>query len=534
MDITRKKPIVVLYFLAHDGVFQPGLWELWRKITLCYLLSSCEILFRVHSAQTVSQHPEFCETYAIRNPQGQRIPFGKTRWCETSIPWQFIKGLHYILQEPVIQQATDVKICLLSGHDIPFKNGVKVFQKPFFKTDDICWINKEKWTTHSQWIGITKPTAVLIDEFFHEDLATLKELIKSNLCPDESFLHLDLYTHSQKRDKLQQHLKHSCTPPVPNSPRYDCIIQDRLRSLSYFSPVEYTGQTSTRRQVLHNVIFNYWTIKTSLLYSACSNYNNRVFSFRKVGSVDFSDEDIHKLFVETLWNPRVSFNALVVQFNNQHDNECIYMTAEGNFRRKINSKCRVKNADDVFFNAPMMPPRVHNRERFKKILKTYFTEDLDRLSLEKTRQLEYDHDSILRFLLTPEKQRAIGRDAAQNIHRYLNPPPEQAGTKSNKRNIDYEEWYRFIRHDPDMEQMIAYVNGVSLLSRRDAGPHIENRSSVETFIKDRLRKMSKQTRDATIERINGNLKQHLKKLFNPTPPPPPPPPVIYDDDDLYS
>jgi hypothetical protein len=94
MDTTRKKPIVVLYFMAHDGVFQPSLWELWRTITLADLSASCEILFRVHSSKSVSQHPDFCETYAIRDSQGQRILFGKTRWCETSIPWQYIKGLH--------------------------------------------------------------------------------------------------------------------------------------------------------------------------------------------------------------------------------------------------------------------------------------------------------------------------------------------------------------------------------------------------------------------------------------------------------
>lgn len=292
--------ICVLLFLAHDGIYHPLIWELWKQESL-KLLTNTEIVFKVHAPSTCNHHLDFCTQYSIINTDtGSKLNFGNSGWCDLSLVWQYIKALHYVLEDPMIRDEPMVKICLVSGADIPFKNGAKVFHDSFFRTDQFCNFQEG----HSQWISVTKETALKLDDEFYKNKSKFRQLYQKMVvkefdsCPDETFL--QFFSAFQPKN-------------------YRCTTYDLLRP-GLESPMEWTSF----KEPNHVVFFGpkkylAWSLKTALLFASIETYSSTEFVFRKVlSTVVFTPEIIQEFFIANLWNVGISLEERIVQFNSLH------------------------------------------------------------------------------------------------------------------------------------------------------------------------------------------------------------------------
>jgi len=393
MSIQQEKPVVVIYFLAHKGVYQPLIWQMWRESSLAFLDNSIEILFKVHSEANPPYGTQFCNENAILSSHHEPIPFGKSAWCEPSLPWQYIKGLHFILQDPLVAKTKKVKICLVSGADIPFKNGVSVFTKNYFNYDNLCWIN-QKNASHSQWITVTKKTAKILDQVFYDEQNFKNFLIKGlqkSGCPDQSLLNSDFHSFSWENMNLLKTLGF-------NSEK--CSVQDRLRPFAIRnSPVEFNDSLQNQ---LHQIYLkknkNAWSLKTSLLFSACYNYYNDYFTFRKVTTVPLNKS--LKFFMENLWNPNKSFYERIVEFNNSVDNKCMYMSPmydNGKLRDIISFKSKKPSCPE-YQHIRIPTQRSKKVTEFRQNLNRYYKHEIRKIPASKLRQFDYDYQSIKSFI----------------------------------------------------------------------------------------------------------------------------------------
>jgi hypothetical protein len=397
MATQRQKPIVVIYFLAHNGVYQSEIWESWREVSLAYLDNSIDIIFRVHSEPNPPFGTQFCAENAILNSRGKKIPFGKSAWCEPSLPWQYIKGLHFILQDPIIENSPKVKICLVSGSDIPFKNGVSVFTKKYFDNDNLCWINDFK--NHSQWIAVTKPTAKILDRIFYDNEENFKNFlirgIQTGGCPDENLINADKHSYFSIPDK--NFLKDT----LYKSQSKKCSVQDRLRPFLFRnSPVQFKDSFENQlNQIFLKNNKNRWSLKTTLLFCACYNYFSDYFTFRKVTTVPLQNS--LNFFMENLWNPNKSLYERIVEFNNSLDNECMYITPMYNFgvlrKNVVNFKSK-KPECPRYQNTRVDTQRARKVSEFRQSLNRYYKQQIKKLPASKLRQLDYDYNAIVSLI----------------------------------------------------------------------------------------------------------------------------------------
>ena len=389
MSAQQEKPIVVIYFLAHNGVYQTEIWDSWRELSLAYLNNSIDIIFRVHSESNPPFGTQFCAENAILNSRGQKIPFGKSAWCEPSLPWQYIKGLHFILQDPLIERTRKVKICLVSGADMPFKNGVSVFTKKYFDYDNLCWIRQGSGN-HSQWIAVTKKTAKILDQVFYDPQNFKKFLLKGiqiDGCPDQNLLNSNFHFFSYDTMNLLKTLG-------LNSEK--CSVQDRLRPhLVRNSPVEFKESFQNQlNQIYLDKNKNNWSLKTSLLFSACYNYYNDYFTFRKVTTVPLHNS--LNFFMENLLNPNKSLYERIVEFNNSVDNKCMYikpMYKNGNLSNTVSFKSKKPECPKYQYTR-VSTERGKKVSKFRQDLNRYYKNQIRKIPESVLRQLDYDYTSI--------------------------------------------------------------------------------------------------------------------------------------------
>jgi hypothetical protein len=393
MATQLQKPIVVIYFLAHNGVYQTELWESWREVSLAYLDNSIDIIFRVHSEPNPPFGTHFCAENAILNSRGQKIPFGKSAWCEPSLPWQYIKGLHFILEDPLLERTKKVKICLVSGADIPFKNGVSVFTKSYFDYDNLCWI-RQGVGNHSQWISVTKKTAKILDQVFYDEQNFKKFLLKGiqiDGCPDQNLLNSNFHFFSYDTMNLLKTLGF-------NSEK--CSVQDRLRPhLVRNSPVEFKESFQNQlNQIYLDKNKNNWSLKTSLLFCACYNYYNDYFTFRKVTTVPLHNS--LNFFMENLWNPNKSLYERIVEFNNSVDNKCMYikpMYKNGNLSNIVSFKSKKPECPKYQYMR-MSTERGKKVSKFRQNLNRYYKHQIRKIPESVLRQLDYDYNAIVSLI----------------------------------------------------------------------------------------------------------------------------------------
>jgi hypothetical protein len=365
IKVFIKMNICVLLFLAHDGVYHPQLWETWKQQSL-KLLTNTEILFKVHAPSTVNHNLDFCTQYAILNADsGSKLNFGNSGWCDLSLVWQYIKALHHILQDPIIQAQEDVKICLVSGSDIPFKNGAKVLNEPFFHSDQFCNFQEG----HSQWISITKETALKLDEEFFRSKSKFKQIYQKMVvkdfdsCPDETFL-----------------LFFSAFQPKNNK----CTTYDLLRP-GLESPMEWTSFEEPN----HVVFFGprkylAWSLKTALLFASIETYSSTEFAFRKVMStVIFTPEIIQEFFITNLWNPNISIEERIRQFNS------------------LNSGMKITSPQSQQYINPLTQPLTYKQDKRgvqkKRIQQELSTTNLyfNKLNQDQLRNVDYHIPTII-------------------------------------------------------------------------------------------------------------------------------------------
>jgi len=131
MRQQQNRRLVIILFLAHDGVSQPDVWESWRSYSL--QSTSDNILFYVHSPISSPEYcKEFCDKYRLP------ISFGETRWCQVSLVFEFLRALESIVGKHNKTSAS-CKIYLVSGNDIPIKNGSLLFEGDMMAKSSTCW-----------------------------------------------------------------------------------------------------------------------------------------------------------------------------------------------------------------------------------------------------------------------------------------------------------------------------------------------------------------------------------------------------------
>ena len=160
--------ISVIFFLAHDGIKQPHVWENW--ITQCNQINTTT---KVHARV-------FCNFGKVSNNTYFRdkvLHFNlETGWCQSSL----VKALQLGYQE-IINEFEDTleMIYLVSGNDIPIMtprkfinfekksyfplNELETLDRNIYNTLEIYSISKKQPTKFStQWMHVTKKHAKII------------------------------------------------------------------------------------------------------------------------------------------------------------------------------------------------------------------------------------------------------------------------------------------------------------------------------------------------------------------------------------
>ena len=136
---------VVMVFLAHDGVTQPKVWNLWKDIDSEF---SSRIHFCVHVPLEVRKSSIFDSEH------GLDIEFGPTAWCNASLVHEHVRAL----QSSMFLHGDDKTMYFMtSGADIPIKPS-----RHFFESYEtlLSITNYEKPTSYnSQWMAFTAADA---------------------------------------------------------------------------------------------------------------------------------------------------------------------------------------------------------------------------------------------------------------------------------------------------------------------------------------------------------------------------------------
>jgi hypothetical protein len=162
----------IIYFLAHDGVKQPEVWETW--------LEECKELAKTQNRNVLARI--FCNPDKVHDPfmKGRVLPFHiPTRWSDPSLVKVLQEGYKHILKE---FNNLDL-ICLVSGYDIPIMKPSEFLKLsiqsyvpliPYkldklptktYKTLEISKFSKKQPTRFAtQWIHLTKKHAEIISK----------------------------------------------------------------------------------------------------------------------------------------------------------------------------------------------------------------------------------------------------------------------------------------------------------------------------------------------------------------------------------
>jgi len=196
---------VVLVFLAHDGITQPKVWELWHN--MCSFRDNLK--FFVHCP--IDKVPE--STLFNRLD----LSFGNTAWCQPSLVFEHLRAIKKTMQTLHFNSETECLYCLVSGTDIPLRNADCLFNCKYETM--IRMLYPQYWNyvgypsyshlKHSQWMVLASSEAnIIINECIKDDYSATSEFKKYVMdilcysqgfksCPDETIIGRILF------DKMQ-------------------------------------------------------------------------------------------------------------------------------------------------------------------------------------------------------------------------------------------------------------------------------------------------------------------------------------------
>ena len=190
---------VAIVFLAHEGITQPNVWKLWHD--MCTYKDY--LYYFVHCP----------EHYRPADPLFNwiPIPFGETKWCQSSIVYEHLRALkmsiHAISQVPHSEEdPIQCLYCMISGADIPIRSADFLFECVYKNRINFTGGRGYKSIiSHTQWMILAHQEANLITYYsLNDDLSAKDNFIEIIVkilcnkrpvqsCPDESLIGNILY-----------------------------------------------------------------------------------------------------------------------------------------------------------------------------------------------------------------------------------------------------------------------------------------------------------------------------------------------------
>jgi len=181
-------PLILIVFLAHEGVTQPGVWRAWQRA----MADHFEIRYHIICPDKPHYGKSFCNTFRLTR-------MGPTAWGSFSVVYETIRALCQLRSDYSQEDWKKVsRLFIVSGYDIPIHD-LRAFD---ITKDDREIIGKIALPSagkfaHLQWMCIT-PQLVnhLYDRYHKQDLFILKlfheclGMLKTypDLAPDEIWL----------------------------------------------------------------------------------------------------------------------------------------------------------------------------------------------------------------------------------------------------------------------------------------------------------------------------------------------------------
>lgn len=297
----RRYPIHI-FFLAHEGISQPQVWEEWRQLSKT--VPGIRVYYHVLTTPTILQAQPFCAQYAMED-----MTIGPTRWGSFSIVAEMIKGFQAIEQQYRRRDGKGI-ILLTSGTDIPVRHPSNLIHLTLDNDDIVRHVigpeNSQIPYVHSQWMGIRFSSVARyfakIDMFIL--FVECMEVIHQSLLKTGNTYHPDEFFYSIIRPippSRSSYLHMNCGLPKHISiPAY----WTSLATPQFVSHFTLVPPRPYNKVTLAQILF-----ELKALFQQAAQVNSEkyktVFFFRKISpSVVFPAG----FFVDYLWNDDIQYN----------------------------------------------------------------------------------------------------------------------------------------------------------------------------------------------------------------------------------
>lgn len=137
---------IVILFVAHDGVSQPNIWELFKQR---HIDENADIQFRVlaQADNKIKMGSEFVKQYRLQGDYCMK----PTNWSSFSVVYEILYAFWVIYLE---LGGNFERIFLISGTDIPIVSLAQWIHDNPSKTANYAGGNKDK-SVHSTWMSLT-------------------------------------------------------------------------------------------------------------------------------------------------------------------------------------------------------------------------------------------------------------------------------------------------------------------------------------------------------------------------------------------
>ena len=279
---------VVILFLAHEGVTQPGWWEL----ALNNASNKAKIAFKVHSPLVPKYGKTFCNKYHIG------FYDETTSWCNANLVLVQLEAMKAITLE---YPDREIIVYLVSGYDIPLYNLDVLFKNVNYKNTKICIIQNN--ICH-QWMALNSTDInalykILIDDKYYYTLLREKYfqkngsketvLPKGGGCPDETFIYTTILKNNEKfKDYGGLYILNNSNC-ITLDPRSNTILykDGKYISRDNASPVLWTSLTE--KQIVQNIQLMIGVFNDINKTDKCVNISLELYL--KLFRLYFSEED---------------------------------------------------------------------------------------------------------------------------------------------------------------------------------------------------------------------------------------------------
>jgi hypothetical protein len=286
--------VYVILFLAHEGVTQPALWEMWKsgfEDAARRSGTGAVLRYAVHCPGNPRYGGSFCRKYRLRG-----LPFRQTSWCSPALVYAYTRCIDALLRDHDIVSAAGASIFLVSGYDIPIAPVERLLDPVFREKDHLCYIRER---SHYQWIMVRRGTARTIRDRLFDPVRFARFFmyaLEHPGCSDEYMLRY-VYTSMGSADKE------------------GCITRDFRPMLNAPSPVVFNKDKHDRYRVTFGKLGTFTlSMNEILLATRIYDYNHSVLFFRKIGAYMDLSSDV--LIRDVIWDNDQTKKSLILVYDN--------------------------------------------------------------------------------------------------------------------------------------------------------------------------------------------------------------------------